>query len=342
MNDNQRQIGLSGNPDAASWFVRLQRHPDDRGVQNEFETWLAADPAHRDDWALVSGAWDRFGDLKDDPQILAARDALKADLAAKRRRPHMRWAAGIAATIVTAGSMLGYGAWRHAQNIDAAPAAVVAAAPHALAVYRTPVGGQQIVTLQDGSKVTLSTDTEVRLTDWNERRGLTLVRGEAYFEVAKNPQKPFVVTAAGRTVTALGTAFDVRVDPGRWSVSLVEGKVRVAAAHTSVDMTPGHHLVQTGAAPWTVEKRNLAELTSWRDGSLVFENRPLASIVEEMNRYSPRKVRIADANLAATPLSGRFKTGDMAGFVATLEAYGMVKTGDSSSNVIDLYPPAGE
>ena len=145
MNDNQPQIGPSGSPDAASWFVRLQRHPDDRDVQNEFETWLAADPAHRDDWALVSGAWDRIGDLKDDPQVMAAREALKADLAAERRRPHMRWAAGIAATVLAAGSMLGYGSWRQAQEQNAAPAAVVAAAPQALAVYRTPIGGQQVV-----------------------------------------------------------------------------------------------------------------------------------------------------------------------------------------------------
>ncbi|WP_082532197.1 MULTISPECIES: FecR domain-containing protein [unclassified Phenylobacterium] len=341
MNDNQRQIGLSGNPDAASWFVRLQRHPGDRRVQSDFETWLAADPAHRDDWALVSGAWDRMDELKEDAQILAAREALKADLAAGRRRPHLRWAAGIAATIVTAGSLLGYGSWRQAQD-SAAPPVVVAAAPQAIAVYRTAVGGQQVVTLKDGSKVTLSTDTEVRLDEWDRRRGLTLVRGEAYFQVAKNAEKPFVVTAAGRTVTALGTAFDVRVDPGQWSVSLIEGKVRVGGPGASVEMIPGHHLAQTGDAPWTLEKRNLAELTSWREGSLVFENRPLASIVQEMNRYSTRKVRIADPALAATPLSGRFKSGDVTGFVATLEAYGMVKAGDTSPDTIDLYPPAGE
>lgn len=341
MNDNQRQIGPSGSPDAASWFVRLQRHPGDVDVRSEFETWLAADPAHSDDWANVSGTWDRLGDLKDDPQILAAREALKAELAAERRRPHMRWAAGIAAAVVTGGAMLGFGSWQQAQRQTDAPV-MAQSAPAALAVYRTPVGGQQTITLQDGSKVTLSTDTEVRLTEWDRQRGLTLVRGEAYFQVAKNPEKPFVVVAAGRTVTALGTAFDVRVDPGQWSVSLVEGKVRVTAAHTSVEMTPGHHLVQTGDAPWSLEKRNLADLTSWREGSLIFENRPLASIVEEMNRYSTHKVRITDADLAATPLSGRFKSGDVAGFVATLEAYGMAKANHSSATTIELFPPAGE
>lgn len=342
MNDNQRQNGPSGSPDAASWFVRLQRHPGDRDVRSEFETWLAADPAHGEEWANVSGTWDRLGELKNDPQVLAAREALKVELAAERRRPHMRWAAGIAAAVVTGGAMLGFGSWQQAQRQTTDTPVMAQAAPAALAVYRTPVGGQQTVTLQDGSKVTLSTDTEVRLTEWGQRRGLTLVRGEAYFQVAKNPEKPFVVSAAGRTVTALGTAFDVRVDPGQWSVSLVEGKVRVTAAHTSVEMTPGHYLVQTGDAPWSLETRNLADLTSWREGSLVFENRPLASIVEEMNRYSTRKVRITDPDLAATPLSGRFKSGDVTGFVATLEAYGMAKASRSSGDTIELHSPPGE
>lgn len=339
MNDNQRQDGPSGSPDAASWFVRLQRNPHDGELRSAFDTWLAADPNHRTDWNAVGGAWERMGELKDDPQVLVAREALMAELAADHRRPQMRWAAGIAALAVTAAAALGIGDWRQTQQSDSP---VIAAAPQALAVYRTPVGGQRIVTLEDGSKVTLSTDTEVRLTDWNRRRGLTLVKGEAYFEVAKNPERPFVVTAAGRTVTALGTAFDVRVDPGRWSVSLVEGKVRVVGADTSVDMTPGHHLVQRGDAPWSLQTRNLADLTSWREGSLVFENRPLGSIVEEMNRYSTRKVQITDTRLAATPLSGRFKSGDVAGFVATLEAYGMAKAGRSDAATIELHAPTGE
>jgi transmembrane sensor len=341
MNDNQPQNGPSGSPDAAAWFVRLQRRPDDGALRQAFETWLAADQRNREDWEAVDGAWTRMGDLKDDPGVLAARQAMKADLAAARRQPHMRWAAGIAATLLTAGAMLGYGTWRQAEKVGA-EAVVAAAAPQALAVYATQVGGQKVVALEDGSRVTLSTDTEVRLTEWGRRRSLTVVKGEAFFEVAKNPDRPFVVTASGRTVTALGTAFDVRVDPGQWSVSLLEGKIRVAAPQAVIDITPGHELVQTGDQPWTVQSRNVADLTSWRDGSLVFENRPLGAIVQEMNRYSARKVRINDATLAATPLSGRFRTGDVAGFVATLEAYGMAKAGQTSPALIDLYPPAGE
>ena len=337
MNDNRPQHGSPGSPDAAAWFVRLERNPHDAALRQAFETWLAASPQNRDDWSSVGDAWTRMEAVKDDPAVLAARAALQSDLAAARRGPPLRWAAGIAAAVVLGGGLLAFGAWRQAG--DATPQAVqVAAAPQPLAVYSTPVGGQQTITLDDGSKVTLSTDTEVRLTGWEAERALTVVKGEAFFQVAKDAEHPFVVTAAGRTVTALGTAFDVRVDPGQWSVSLVEGQIRVAAAQASVDMNPGQHLTQRGDAAWRVEQRKVADLASWRQGSLVFENQPLAAIVEEMNRYSSQKMRIADPALAATTLSGRFKTGDTAGFVAALEAYGMARSSQTSSVTIDLFP----
>ena len=340
MNDNHRQDGSSGNPDAASWFVRLQRHPGDNELRGAFEAWLASDPRHPAEWAQVSATWDRVGELKDEPEILAAREALQAELARAKRAPQMRWAAGIAAIVIAGGAALGVGSWRQSQHPTQQPTAVSSA--QAIATYRTPVGGQQTVTLEDGSRVTLSTDSEVRLTEWGANRALTVVRGEAFFKVTKNPERPFVVTAAGRSVTALGTAFDVRVDPGQWSVSLVEGKIRVADSESSVDLVPGRHLMQVGDQPWTVETRNIAELATWREGRLVFDNRPLGSIVDEMNRYSARKVRITDPALAATPLSGRFKSGDVAGFVATLEAYGMARGVETSSTTIELRPLTSE
>ena len=337
MNDNRPQNGLSGSPDAAAWFVRLQRHPDDRELRRAFETWLAADADNRRSWETVQGAWTRLGDLRDEPSVAAARASLPS---ARVRPARTRWAAGIAAMLVLSGSFLGFAAWRQGQ--EASPAASIASAPQALAVYATPIGGQKTVVLDDGSKVTLSTDTEVRLTEWDRRRALTVVRGEAFFKVAKNPDRPFVVTAAGRTVTALGTAFNVRVDPGRWSVGLLEGKIRVAAASALIDVAPGHELAQIGDRPWTVTARNVGDLTSWRDGRLVFENRPLGDIVEEMNRFSTRKMRIDDPALAATLLSGRFRTGDIAGFVATLEAYGMVRAAPGPGASIELHTPTAE
>src|SRR5690606_34195438 len=84
--------------------------------------------------------------------------------------------------------------------------------PLATQAFRTELGQRSTVTLPDGSVVTLNTDTVVRTRADGERRLVYLDKGQAFFEVAKDPRRPFVVTAAGRTVTALGTAFDVRVD----------------------------------------------------------------------------------------------------------------------------------
>lgn len=340
MNDDQRAERPSGDPDAASWFVRLQREPDDAELRSAFDAWRTADPSHARAWDEVTQAWDHLGDLKDDPAILAARAAMKAELAAERRTPRLPWAAGIAAAVVTGGALLSYGLWGTDRSPDV-PA--TAATPQALAVYRTTVGEQRTVILKDGSQVTLNTDSEVQLTGWDEGRDLTLVRGEAYFVVARNADLPFVVSAGGRRITALGTAFGVRREPARWSVALVEGKVRVEGPQSAaVEMEPGQYLVQDGDHPWTIEQRNLEELTSWREGRLIFENRPLGQVVEEMNRYSRRKVRIADPALAARPLSGRFKSGDMAGFVAALEAYGLVRAEPGASDTIDLHPVVSE
>lgn len=334
-------LASSGEPDAAEWVARLQNRPNDLGLRRDFDSWLKADPANKDAYASASDAWARLGALSDEPEILAARARLKAELAAdqKRRhaRPQMRWAAAVAA-LVTAGGF-GTALWLATAPSDHAPA--VAPAQTAQIVYRTGVGEQKVITLADGSVATLSTDSVLRVTEMGARRALTLDRGEAFFQVAKNPQRPFVVTADGRTVTALGTAFNVRIDPGKWSVSLLEGKIRVAdpAAHNSVDLLPGSRLEQQAGSTWAVAAADVAALTSWRDGSVTFDNQPLAEIVGELNRYSVRKIRIDSPRVAATPMSGRFKTGDVSGFVDALSAYGAAKVKTGQGGEIVLVSP---
>ncbi|MBI1685261.1 FecR family protein [Caulobacter hibisci] len=335
-------LASSGEPDAAEWVARLHNRPNDLSLRRDFDSWLKSDPANKPAFDSAADAWSRIGALSDEPEIRSARAALKADLAADARRrharPQMRWAAGIAAMVMAGG--FGTALWLAATSADhSAPA--VAPAQMAEAVYQTGVGERKSITLADGSVATLSTDTVLRVTEWGARRGLTLDRGEAFFQVAKNPQRPFVVTAQGRTVTALGTAFNVRIDPGAWSVSLLEGKIRVAdpAAHNSVDLLPGSRLEQHAGATWAVAAADVAALTSWREGSLVFDNQPLSQIVGELNRYSDRKIRIASPRVAATPMSGRFKTGDVGGFVDALSAYGAAKVRTGEGGEIVLVAP---
>jgi len=207
--------------------------------------------------------------------------------------------------------------------------------------------------------VTLNTDTVVRTTADDDRRLVYLDKGQAFFRVAKDARRPFVVTAAGRTVTAIGTAFDVRVDHGALKVVLVEGKVRVEsakpqaapqktqtavpgspppAAPMSTDMSAGSQLVAPDDADWRLTRTDVARETSWLKGQLVFDGVGLAIIVEELNRYSTRKMVVADPRLAERRLSGNFAPGDVHGFSRALRAAGVADIREESDGEIQIIP----
>ncbi|WP_374471012.1 FecR domain-containing protein [Phenylobacterium sp.] len=335
MNDDRGQDAAAAEAEAASWLVRLQSRPDAE-THAAFEAWLSGAPERAAAWAKVNGAWARLGGMKDAPEIAAARAGLRAELSAARRGALPRWASAAAAAVVLSiAGVLGYGAWAPAHRDASSPAEVGGV------VYRTAVGGRQTVTLADGSVLVLNTDSQVRVAPFGTQRAVELVRGETYFQVAKDPGRPFIVTAPGGTVTALGTAFSVRSEPQRWSVSLVEGRVRVRGDGAAVELAPGDQLLQEGRNPWRIVRTDVSEMAPWRDGRLVFHDRPLAEIVGEMNRYSRIKLTIADPRLAAAPLSGRFRTGDVEGFVESLEAYGLARAERRSATAIELHAPAG-
>jgi transmembrane sensor len=146
-----------------------------------------------------------------------------------------------------------------------------------------------------------------------------LVRGEAFFEVAKDPTRPFVVTAGSRQVIAVGTAFNVRLQDRQLRVTLVEGRVRVIIAPapdspalpvtpvTPVTLEAGSALVATENGVERIEKLDVARATSWRSGTLVFDGERLADVVAEMNRYSHEKLVISNAVLADRKVSGVFE-----------------------------------
>jgi len=338
MNHAPRTLGPSGEPDAAEWFARLRRQPDDPQLQRDFQAWLTTDPARTAQWDATCRTWDALDAAADHPALSQVRSGLKADIAAARRpQPRWRWAAAIVGMIGAGGlaTMLWTSAVPHRDSAPAAPAR------SAQTSYSTVVGERRRITLADGSIATLSTDSRLRVTEWGERRALVLERGEAFFEVAKDPDHPFVVAVSGRTVTALGTAFNVRLDADRWSVGLLEGKVRVGDTEggASIDLLPGSRLEQRQGAAWTLASADVAALSAWRTGSLVFDDQPLSVIVAELNRYSTQKVRIVSRHVAATAMSGRFRTGDVTGFVSSLEAYGSARIVSRSPEEIVISAP---
>lgn len=197
--------------------------------------------------------------------------------------------------------------------------------PHG-SVYRTQVGGIQSVPLADGSKVTLNTDSEIRVALTDADRRITLNQGEAYFEVAKDPTRPFVVRAADRRVIAVGTKFSVRREGDDVRVVVTEGVVRVERIGPG-SAAPASQLV-AGAVARSVNANTLVEQKSvgeaeerlsWRQGFLMFHNATLGEAAAEFNRYNERKIVVEDPTVAAIHVGGTFRSNNIDAFVRLIE-----------------------
>ncbi|MGE5566499.1 MAG: FecR family protein [Parcubacteria group bacterium] len=333
--------------EAVAWFTRRQGGLTDAEAR-ALDAWLEADPAHAEAYQSVMRAWARMELPREAPELLAMR--AKALKVGPERRAVWRMAAGIAAAAV-----LGAGAYAWQTDL-------IGYREYPNQTFRTDVGQRSTVTLPDGSVVTLNTDTVLRTKSDGERRLLYLDKGQAFFKVAHDRRHPFVVSAAGRTVTAVGTAFDVRVDHGRFAVTLVEGKVRVetpspqppapararAAAPQAlqpatpvqdVELVAGNQFTALDDSRWTVSRADTARETTWLTGWLKFQDEPLGQVVEEFNRYSDRRIVIEDPKLADRKITGRFKAGDVDAFVRALAEYDIARL-ESDRDVVRLTRPS--
>jgi transmembrane sensor len=288
--------------EAAVWMTLL-RSPDrtekmDRGLKR----WLAAHPGNVAAFEAASTAWEAAGMLPRGPfpHHLAGRQG------GVRRAIRPALAAAVLATLAVTGI------WLQGRHAGVA----------------TDIGEQRILTLQDGTRVFLNTDTRVVVRYGERRRVVELKSGEAYFDVAKHgPGWPFVVTAGGQQVHAVGTAFVVRRDSNRLLVTLLEGKVTVALAQKGgapIALSPGQRLTLEERQPPKVDEPVLEKVTAWRAGYLDLPVMPLEEAVAEMNRYSRTRIRIAESESAVIPISGVFRAGDNVSFAnAVADAYGL-------------------
>ncbi len=209
--------------------------------------------------------------------------------------------------------------------------AYVVRAPHSDR-YATPVGGLASVPMADGSKVTLNTDSQIRIALTDSERRVELKHGEAFFEVSKDPNRPFVVRAGSERVIAVGTKFSVRREGDDIEVVVTEGKVRVEGSATGqgsrtdgsadVFLTPGS-IARAGEAGVLVQRKTLPEAEeqlSWRTGVLMFRDQSLQEAVAEFNRYNERKIVIQDPAVASLKIEGNFRATNVEAFVRLLES----------------------
>jgi transmembrane sensor len=181
--------------------------------------------------------------------------------------------------------------------------------------YSTPLGGSETVLLADGSRIELNTSTVLRTDITASRRKVTLVRGEAYFQIKHDAAHPFTVETGGHRIIDLGTKFLVKSNTDRVEVSLIEGKAQFdfsdtrTQAHPAI-LTPGDVAVATSSALSVTRKSSdaISNELGWRRGVLIFDRTTLADVADEVNRYSTKKLIVADPQAARLTIGGTFPT----------------------------------
>jgi transmembrane sensor len=304
---------------AAQWVARrhgAQWSDTDEAALSE---WLGASPGHRVEYLCHEKTWREANRLKvlgagRRPGIIPTLDDWRASAYFKYIRPinsgstrshlqrvrsskkYLAFAAGVLLACAA-----GYSAW-HSWSGDR---------------YSTSIGITTAVPLPDGSKITLNTDSEIRIAVTEHQREVELAQGEAFFEVVRDPSRPFVVHAGGKRIDVLGTKFSVLRAGRDVRVVVTEGQVRIDRIRVSAGS-----VARTRGGTVIVQPQNLPQaeqLLSWRDGYLMFDEVTLADAVAEFNRYNARKLVIEDSTVANIPVTGHFRSTNVESFATLLE-----------------------
>lgn len=321
---------------ASAWFGMLQRGGVSDDQLQAFQDWIVADPSHETAFQHVKESWTMVGAAAASPELMELRQAALSDA---RRTASLRWlkrpwSAGVAAAAACMIAVIAL------STLVLQPSQTQ---PEAPLVYLTETGETLVVTLDDSSKVSLDAETELTVDYSSSARRIQLLAGQAYFEVSKDPARPFIVNIGDSSVQALGTSFNIDTHGATTVVTLIEGRVavnpdQIANAAPLQTMDAGEQLtLQQDQVVRRETVGNTKKYTSWRQGKLIFEGEALGSVIEKMNRYAPTSIGIRDAGTSELLISGVFDVGDTSAFINALELYfGVEAYMDPTTNQIVL------
>ncbi len=316
---------------AAEWVVQLRAPDAPANCEAEFAAWLCASPLHVREYLAAVEVWQCLADAATETESSRhdlIKDAGTSDLidfpsptesastslgrtdspapASGRARSRRLGRVALAASILLLLGLI-YVSWRDLRPIE----------------ITTAIGEQRSAVLPDHSIVELNTQSAVRIAYTSRERRIELVRGEAFFEVAKDPTRPFIVATEWATARALGTRFTVYRAPSGTVVTVAEGRVLVrytgktAESGTdrpslidSVEVVPGTQADATPGSPVQVHPVDVDRSLAWRERRLIFAGETLANVVKEFNRYNVPRLEIVDPRLRDQRISGVFGAND--------------------------------
>lgn len=283
---------------AALWYARMYNAAANHPQRAQFDAWLAADPRHPAEYRAFAELW---GDFASTQRTEALAQAMEQNR--QRRRRHLLQG-GLLVVLLTVGSALGWHAHRYG--------------PLELDLH-TGIGERQTQHLRDGSELILDADTHLHLHYDSTQRQVELLRGEAIFAVARQPQRPFVIDSGLARVRVLGTRFVVNRLPDRLRVSVDRGQVQVDSLvrpGESVQLEAGQ--VAEVSADGRLQRlpRPASDAFAFQSGNLVFDQADLAEVAASLSRYHPFPLRAATGK--SPRISAVVQLADVEGFLQSL------------------------
>ncbi len=283
---------------AADWVARRYSGRLDEASEAAFQAWHDADPRHAGAFLRAEAAWV----LLDRSQVLThgdgvADDILSSPLSAPplRAEPAPTRRAVLMGTVAASIAVMFGGAWYLRSRLS----------------FETGRGELRKVPLADRSLAAINTDSRIDVAMSPRRRDVQLIKGEAWFEVAKNPDAPFVVSAGDIRVRAVGTAFSVRRHADGADVLVTEGVVEtwsVREPGKKTRLTAGNQAFVGDAAKVATafEPDAVTRKLAWRERKIILREETLSDAVAEFNRYNDQQIVIADPALSGLKLVGGF------------------------------------
>ena len=327
---------------AAAWIARMDNAELSADEVEKLKQWVNQSESHKKILLHTARVWDGMDVMVGLSELLSL-----DDISAERNPFFVPVISAIAASLVCLGILAYYYGSEQLTDIQQTH---IAGEGQTTPFYETAVGETNVVNLEDGSIVKLNTATRIQVDISKTRRNITLLEGEAYFEVARNETAPFVVSVGKTVIQALGTAFSVYKLADQIEVTVTEGLVRVKqdeepeqrnheprrepvllrAGQVLQVSRPGRQEIRE------IERAEIARRLLWQQKMLAFDGNTLQQVIDEFSRYTSFNLHIADAETASIRVGGYFRSDDITGLLTSLEENFAISIKQVAANTFEL------